>query len=62
MVKQIKKNGKALYVCEFCGFAYEEKEWAEKCQKWCQEHQSCSLDIIQHAVGVEEQGGISPLS
>jgi len=32
MVKEIKKDGKTLYVCEQCGFAYEDKEWVEKCR------------------------------
>ena len=35
IVKEMKKNEKTLYICEACGFAYEQKEWAEKCQEWC---------------------------
>jgi rubrerythrin len=50
MVKKTKRNGQTLYICEQCGFAYEQKEWAEKCQKWCEEHHSCNLEIAQHAV------------
>ncbi len=50
MVKETEKNGGTLYICEECGFAYKEKEWAEKCQQWCEQHQSCSLEITQHAV------------
>lgn len=50
MVKELKKSQKTLYVCEECGFAYEQREWAEKCQAWCQEHQSCNLEITQHGV------------
>jgi predicted ATP-dependent serine protease len=50
MVREIKANGKTLYVCEACGFAYEQQEWAQKCQKWCEEHHSCNLDITKHAV------------
>jgi hypothetical protein len=53
MVRETKKNGKILYVCEECGFAYEQKEWAEKCQQWCKQHQSCNLEITQHAVPLE---------
>lgn len=48
MVKEIKKSGKTLYICEECGFAYGEKEWAEKCQRWCSAHQSCNLEITEH--------------
>ncbi|MBI4286467.1 MAG: hypothetical protein HY670_11310 [Chloroflexi bacterium] len=50
MVKEIEKQGKTLYVCEECGLAYEDKHWAEKCQQWCKQYQSCDLEITQHAV------------
>lgn len=50
MVKIIKQNNKILYQCPACGLQYEEKEIAEKCQSWCQQHNSCHLDIIKHAV------------
>jgi hypothetical protein len=55
MVKVIQKGEKDLYQCEECGFKYEEREWAEKCQAWCGEHKSCNLEIIEHAV--ENNGG-----
>jgi hypothetical protein len=32
MIKEAKKSGKTLYIWEECGFAYEQKEWVEKCQ------------------------------
>ncbi len=54
MVKETKTSGKTLYVCEECGYAYEEKEWAEKCQLWCSERQSCNLEITQHGIPPEE--------
>ncbi len=54
MVKKVKKNDEVLYVCEVCGLAYAEKKWAEKCQEWCQQHQSCNLEIIQHSVLLDE--------
>lgn len=41
-------NKKKVFVCAECGFEYEEKEWAVKCQKWCKEKKSCNLDIIKH--------------
>ena len=50
MVKELNKDDKAYYICEECGFAYEQKEWAEKCQQWCKQHQSCNLEITQHGV------------
>ncbi|MBI2832731.1 MAG: hypothetical protein HYX79_10795 [Chloroflexi bacterium] len=54
MVKEIARKGRTLSLCEVCGFAYEEREWAEKCQKWCSERQSCNLEITLHAVPMEE--------
>lgn len=35
--------------CDECGFLYEDKEWANKCESWCKENKSCNLDIIAHA-------------
>ncbi len=53
MVKELHKDDKTYYVCEECGFVYEQKEWAEKCQQWCQQHQSCNLEITQHGSPAE---------
>ena len=56
MVKIIQKENKSLqkssllYQCEACGFLYEEKQWAEKCEAWCKEHNSCNIEITAHAV------------
>lgn len=44
------KKANNLWICEECGFKYEEKHWAEKCQSWCKEHKGCNLEIISHAV------------
>lgn len=52
MVKILNKGGTTFYLCEACELAYEEREWAEKCQQWCEEHQSCNLEIIEHAVPI----------
>lgn len=53
MVKETVKNGNTLYVCEECGMAYQEKEWAEKCQAWCSENNTCHIEITAHAVPLE---------
>ncbi|MBI2128873.1 hypothetical protein HYU07_01405 [Candidatus Woesearchaeota archaeon] len=50
MVKQEIKSDKELFICEECNFAYKDKKWAEKCQKWCKEHHSCNIEITKHAV------------
>ena len=49
MVKLTQQNDKELYQCEECGFHYENREWAEKCEEWCREHKSCNLEITAHA-------------
>jgi hypothetical protein len=41
------------YVCEACKFRYKDKSWAEKCQKWCEAHNSCNLEITKHAIKEE---------
>jgi len=41
---------KTHYTCEECSLRYEEQEWRDRCRAWCREHQSCNLDIIEHAV------------
>ena len=46
---------KKIYVCEICNFAYEEKDIAEKCQKWCNEYKSCNLEITKHSIGELKQ-------
>jgi len=43
-----KDSGSKIYMCSECEYEFNEKQWAEKCQKWCAEHHSCSLDIIRH--------------
>jgi len=53
MVKELHEDDNILYVCEACGFAYKEKDLAEKCQQWCEQHQSCNLEITQYAVPLE---------
>ena len=49
MVKTIQKENKELYQCEECGFHYEDREFAEKCESWCREHKSCNIEITAQA-------------
>ncbi|MFC2067990.1 hypothetical protein ACFLTP_03145 [Chloroflexota bacterium] len=54
MVKEIKQGAKTLYKCDVCGLAYEEKEWAEKCQSWCETHEgTCNVEYVLHSVPLE---------
>ncbi len=50
MVKEIVRNDRRYYVCEECGFAYEDRVWAEKCEDFCSKHHACSVEITSHAV------------
>ena len=43
------EKNKKLYQCPECGFHYEDREWAEKCEAWCREHKSCNIEITTHA-------------
>ena len=50
MVSEIARGDKKLFICEECGFAYPEMEWALKCQEWCRKHKSCNLEIAKHRI------------
>jgi hypothetical protein len=49
MVRVVQNNDKELYQCEECGFHYQDKTIAEKCEAWCREHKSCNIEITSHA-------------
>jgi hypothetical protein len=53
MVKEVEKNGKKYYQCEICEFYYADRETAEKCERFCREHNACSTEITKRAVKVE---------
>ena len=50
MVKEIKKDGKTYFQCGACGFFYETRELAQKCEDWCKRTKSCNIEITKHAV------------
>jgi hypothetical protein len=50
MVKETKKDGVVYNICEACGFKYKEEKYAQKCEEWCKEHNSCNMDITHHSV------------
>jgi len=52
MVKEITKNDKTYYQCEACGFYYESREMAQKCEDFCNKYKSCSLELTKHAVQI----------
>jgi len=52
MVKEINFEGKIVFECERCGWIYRNVEIAEKCQEWCEKHNSCNLNITIEAIKV----------
>ncbi|MEM5805222.1 MAG: hypothetical protein QW156_03660 [Candidatus Aenigmatarchaeota archaeon] len=50
MVEEIKGKNKKYYACEVCGFVYDNKQIAEKCEDWCSKHNTCSLEITRFAL------------
>ena len=44
------ENKNETHMCPVCGYRYEDKAWAERCEAWCREHKSCNLDIIAHGL------------
>ncbi len=52
MVKELIKKDKTYYLCDSCGFAYEERRLAAKCQAWCEMNNSCNMEITRRAVKV----------
>ncbi len=52
MVRETKKEDGLYYICEECEFAYKERGWAQKCEDWCKERNSCSMEITRHSVKI----------
>jgi len=55
MVEPVVQNNKTVYQCEVCGFHYEQKEMAQKCEEWCGKRYSCNIEIIKYAIENREQ-------
>ncbi|MCW4049114.1 MAG: hypothetical protein NWE89_05190 [Candidatus Bathyarchaeota archaeon] len=50
MVHVEKKYETSFWVCDECGFGYEQREIAEMCEGHCQSNGVCSLVITKKAV------------
>ncbi|MBI3639291.1 MAG: hypothetical protein HY223_03150 [Thaumarchaeota archaeon] len=50
MVKETIKSNNRFYLCEACGFGYNDMQTAQKCESFCKEHNSCSMEITKNAV------------
>ena len=56
MVRDIEKNSKKFYFCDVLIIAYTDKKIVSDCENFCAIHNSCSMEITKHAVGVIENG------
>jgi len=43
-------NDNGIYYCKICGMRFKQNNWAQKCEDWCKEHNSCNIDIVRHAI------------
>ncbi len=50
MVREIDYQSKEYYYSEYCKLIYMDKTWAEKCEKWCKDNQSCNIEITKHSI------------
>ena len=43
-----------LYQCDTCLLLYNDEEWAQKCETWCNEMKSCNIAITSHSVNKQQ--------
>ena len=53
-MNNMERTNQKNYECPECHLKYKDKEWAEKCEVWCRENNSCNLEIIAHVEKTEE--------
>ena len=41
---------KTTYKCAICEMSFSKKEWADKCQDWCETQHSCNAEITKHSI------------
>ena len=47
---------KQYYQCKDCLLLYEDKKWAEKCEKWGLKNHTCNISITKHKVNQLKSG------
>ncbi|MFB6115386.1 MAG: hypothetical protein ABEK04_03760 [Candidatus Nanohalobium sp.] len=50
MVKKEKFEGEEAFKCEECGMHYQEKDLAEKCERYCREKGMCNSEITEKSL------------
>lgn len=50
MVNEIERKVGTVYLCELCGFGYQDLDTAERCEQYCDIHGGCSSEITRKAI------------
>ncbi len=50
MVKEVEAQGRRYFYCESCKLLYEDKKWAEECERGCKKNKTCDLGITRHSI------------
>ena len=50
MVEEIDYRGIEHHYCTDCKLVYESIIWAENCEDWCRENESCNSEIPSHSI------------
>lgn len=55
MAKERIINEFKIHQCDSCCSSYKDKKFAEKCEAWCKEHDSCNKKITCYSLGHKEE-------
>ncbi len=55
MVTEIIREEGRVFLCDVCGFGYNERETSEECEDYCRTYNSCSIKITEKAVYFPEE-------
>ena len=54
MAEETNLEGEMVFKCLSCGWLYENRLMAEKCEAWCKKYKSCNMEIVKHAIKINE--------
>jgi len=55
MVREEEYRSKLSYVCEACKLHYVDEADAKRCEDWCRENPSCSLELTLNSLERKEK-------
>jgi len=50
MVLEVEYKEVDHHYCEDCELVYESRDWAERCEAWCRENDTCNIEITRHSI------------